>query len=280
MSDSIIVRVTLDSYDFAHPAEKQTQVYVQIPEVARASWLLSGEMYHFLKSEPWPNVVDAAQEDYVQRCVVSDSASGAARAAVVVWLLEDANHDAMQAAWELDQARQHPVARKLLAENEELKAQRERRRVELVALRNDALSMRGSLSPNGEGRKVPFPLGESLTPAVDWLIARVAELEAERHTTNEALDDAVQALREQQDRFETLRALCDAAEHVGIVSGGWFTVEAVRRAAAGEPLPKPDGITRRIAPSQALREMDGEHYPAVHHDYRTSRDLPEMGGAR
>lgn len=35
-----------------------------------------------------------------------------------------------------------------------------------------------------------------------------------------------------------------------------------------------DGITRRIAPTQALRETDGEHYAAVHHDYRRGRDLP------
>jgi len=68
----------------------------------------------------------------------------------------------------------------------ELEAQRERRRLRLVALQNDALDMRGSLSPMGEDRKVPFPLGETLTPAVDWLIARIAELEAltpARHQT-------------------------------------------------------------------------------------------------
>jgi len=67
-----------------------------------------------------------------------------------------------------------------------LVARVERRRAELVALRNDALSMRGSLSPNGEDRKVPFPLGETLTPAVDWLIARVAELEAAQGTVYRA----------------------------------------------------------------------------------------------
>ncbi|WP_405611186.1 hypothetical protein [Streptomyces sp. NBC_01508] len=60
----------------------------------------------------------------------------------------------------------------------ELEAQRDRRRGRLVALQNDALNMRGLLSPNGEARKVPFPLGNTLTPAVDWLIGRVAELEA------------------------------------------------------------------------------------------------------
>ena len=59
-----------------------------------------------------------------------------------------------------------------------LLARVERRRAELVALRNDALNMRGSLSPADGDRRVPFELGETLAPAVDWLIARVAELEA------------------------------------------------------------------------------------------------------
>jgi len=58
-----------------------------------------------------------------------------------------------------------------------LVARIERRRAELVALRNDALNMRGSLSPADGERKVPFELGETLTPAVDWLINRVTELE-------------------------------------------------------------------------------------------------------
>lgn len=94
----------------------------------------------------------------------------------------------------------------------ELEAQRDRRRDRLVALQNDAMDMRGSLSPNGEKRKVPFPLGETLTPAVDWLIARIAELEAERHTTNEALDDAVKALRADRDRIAELDAHAQAEE--------------------------------------------------------------------
>lgn len=62
---------------------------------------------------------------------------------------------------------------------------------------------------------------------------------------------------------------------------------------------EPGGITRRIAPTQALqpvedvplrtrglRELvagqreavDGEHYPHVHRDYRVSHDRPETGG--
>jgi hypothetical protein len=72
----------------------------------------------------------------------------------------------------------------------DLEAQRERRRVRLVALQNDALSIRGVLSPAGEDRKVPFPLGETLTPAVEWLVNRVAELEKELTTARtEAIAD-------------------------------------------------------------------------------------------
>ena len=59
----------------------------------------------------------------------------------------------------------------------ELKAQRERRRIRLVALQNDALNMRGTLSPAGCPRRVPMELGETLTPVVEWLLDRVAELE-------------------------------------------------------------------------------------------------------
>ena len=163
MSDSIIVRVTLDSYDIVHPAEKQTQVYVQIPEVARASWLLDASFYAVLKNEPWPHVIDSAHEEYMRRGVVSDSTSEAARKAIVDWLLlsegadYDERYDAVHAAWEADQARQHPVARKLLKENEQLRA-------------------------------------------------RVAELEAERHETNESLSTAAEQLRRDRDRIAELEA--------------------------------------------------------------------------
>lgn len=122
MSDSIIVRVTLDSYDIAHPSEKQTQVYVQIPEVARFAYLLPAERFHGLKDREWPDVLDVAHEHYERGWAARDSATATARAAVHAWLRDDANRDEMQSAWELDQARRHPVARKLLEENERLRA--------------------------------------------------------------------------------------------------------------------------------------------------------------
>ncbi|MDX2760790.1 hypothetical protein, partial [Streptomyces europaeiscabiei] len=114
--------------------------------------------------------------------------------------------------------------------------------------------------------------------------ARIAELESERHSTNEALDDAVQALRTDRERFETARALCDAADYAGITSGGWFTVEAIRKALGiAAPGPGPDAVTTVFAERAAAETdpgrrtawrmlaqdvMDGEHYGSVHHDYR------------
>ncbi|MEV5957236.1 hypothetical protein AB0M11_26305 [Streptomyces sp. NPDC051987] len=80
----------------------------------------------------------------------------------------------------------------------------------------------------------------------DLLKARVAELEAERHSTNEALDDAVRELRAREvERSE-------------------------------------DKLTRLLAPVQALREsLEDPHDSPLHHEYRVSHDLPlpETGGA-
>jgi len=72
-----------------------------------------------------------------------------------------------------------------------LVARVDRHRARLVALQNDALSMRGSLAPADGPRAVPFELGETLTPAVDWLIARVAELEAAQGTVFRASHDSI-----------------------------------------------------------------------------------------
>ncbi|MGW2210158.1 hypothetical protein [Streptomyces sp. NPDC001781] len=61
----------------------------------------------------------------------------------------------------------------------ELEAQRERRRVRLVAAEADLLEMRGLLSPNGQPRRIPteVEIHERVSPAVEWLLRRVAELE-------------------------------------------------------------------------------------------------------
>jgi hypothetical protein len=77
---------------------------------------------------------------------------------------------------------------------------------------------------------------------------RIAELEAERHSTNESLDDAVQALRARQS------CPCPPADH-----------------------PHQVGCPLAEVPRASLCEvLDGEHWPTVHHDYRPGlgRDLP------
>lgn len=51
-----------------------------------------------------------------------------------------------------------------------------RLRDELRTKGNDLLDIRGLLSPNGGDRVVPFELGETVAPAVEWLIGRVARL--------------------------------------------------------------------------------------------------------
>ena len=89
--------------------------------------------------------------------------------------------------------------------------------------------------------------------ALKKLRARITELEAERHSTNEALDDAVQELRARGRESRKVFA------------------ERAREGSSGART-----VYRMLAEDVA----DGEHYPAVHHDYRAGRDLPETGGAR
>lgn len=167
-TDQITVRVTLDGYDFARPSEKQTQVYVQIPEVARVSYLLPAARFHGLKDRAWPEVLDVAQEHYAQGWVI-DPSSAVARQAVMEWLRDATHRDEMQVAYEEDQARQNPVLRNLRARITELETDREA---------NDR--------------------------EYEQATARVAELESERHTTNESLSDAAEQLRRDRDRIAEL----------------------------------------------------------------------------
>ena len=74
---------------------------------------------------------------------------------------------------------------------------------------------------------------------------RIAALEAERHVTNEALDDAVQALRARESA-------------------------SVARSA--------DRLTAFFGPTQAALREDSHEGP-LRHSYLISRDLPETGGA-
>lgn len=145
-----------------HSPEVPDREVLAAIERACANWRTPGQGYR--SDEPGRSVEELLAASLLSVCEVG---SGPAR---------------LRLAWE--SARRG--RRKLRARLAELEEQRERRRLRLIALQNDALNMRGALSPNGEARKVPFPLGETLTPAVEWLLNRVAELEAAQGTVYRA----------------------------------------------------------------------------------------------
>lgn len=65
-----------------------------------------------------------------------------------------------------------PLLARLLAECDRT----ERRRTRLVALQNDEMDIRGALAPDGRPRRVPMELGETLLPAVEWLLDQAQQL--------------------------------------------------------------------------------------------------------
>ncbi|MDX3587302.1 hypothetical protein [Streptomyces europaeiscabiei] len=101
--------------------------------------------------------------------------------------------------------------------------------------------------------------------------ARIAELEAERHSTNEALSDAAVRMRADRDRIAELEALTPARVQTCRVCGAGYTY--------GEPCSSCE-FRKRMAAELQARRLDGEHEAAVHHAYRVGRDLPEPGGPR
>ncbi|MGJ5831355.1 hypothetical protein [Streptomyces ossamyceticus] len=136
-------------------------------------------------------------------------------------------------------------------------------------------------------------------PIVAALRTRVAELEAERHSTNESLDDAVQELRRRESgpSLPWAHAMSDHDLHgflddlVSAAMGRWRSepevpdrtvladIEKVcadwRTPGAGSRLDGSefDGAVVRLA------EPEPEFHAWLHHENRLGHDLPETGGA-
>ncbi|MBX9392212.1 hypothetical protein K4749_01025 [Streptomyces sp. TRM72054] len=118
----------------------------------------------------------------------------------------------------------------------------------------------------------------------DALRARVAELEQRVADAVEygiripngsvLLDGSPTDRRDQEARLDRYR---DTWPEAVLVERSVFHGEWAERPDAQAPA---DKLTRLLAPTQALRETDGEHYAAVHHTYRVPRDLPPLDGAR
>ncbi|MFD8577212.1 hypothetical protein ACFV1H_18005 [Streptomyces virginiae] len=99
--------------------------------------------------------------------------------------------------------------------------------------------------------------GRHMSPEVSAelvrLRARVTELEAERHATNEALSDAAEQLRRDRDRIAELEA--ERSRPVPVL-----------RAAAGL-----ERLRRELA-----RPVEDPHDSPLHQTYRLGRDFPEV----
>ena len=143
---------------------------------------------------------------------------------------------------------------------------------------------------------------------LERLRSEVAALRVERHSTNEALDDAVQALREREKREAIVaKFVADRAGYIIAIRNchpdnghdydRWQGHAAARRQLSellGLPVawpPEDDASVKKSADKltallaggrqRMLREVpDGEHAATVHHDYRVGHDLPESDGAR
>lgn len=124
--------------------------------------------------------------------------------------------------------------------------------------------------------------------------AELARLRQERHTTNEALDEAVQALRVQRDRIAELEAkpprvkkcaVCGTTEAAvyynfrkqNICQPCGTQPMGVANTAPRQPEDPDESIPRfsvsEIARWQA-RQVEDPHDSPLHHDYAESRDLP------
>lgn len=119
---------------------------------------------------------------------------------------------------------------------------------------------------------------------LERLRARVAELEAERHSTNEALSDAAEALRANRDRIAELEAA-----RTGSRPGGHSRPEAddvtpqvqkLRALLAGQRAAAETDPGRRAAWRMLAEPLEDPHDSPLHHDYRVPRDLPETGSTK
>jgi hypothetical protein len=117
---------------------------------------------------------------------------------------------------------------------------------------------------------------------LERLRARVADLEAERHSTNEALSDAAEQLRADRDRIAELEAARTG-------SGGHSHPEAedvtpqvrkLRALLAGQRAATETDPGRRAAWRMLAEPLEDPHDSPLHHDYRVGRDLPQTGSAQ
>ena len=135
---------------------------------------------------------------------------------------------------------------------------------------------------------------EDTTSEMKRLQARIAELLAERHSTNEALSDATETLRVQRDRIAELEAAAEKvagfcakrAEYVDNLRNcspnndhdyNRWQGHAESRRQLSQLLGLPVGWPADDKPVPA-RQPEDPHDGPLHHDYAVPRDLPFIPG--
>lgn len=141
------------------------------------------------------------------------------------------------------------------------------RAAELTARRNEDMALRTELAPMGAPRAVPFELGASLVPAVQWLIARVSE----RGSQSARLAEENERLRARVAELEADRNR-DVAAWLDKKAREYRSTRGREHALQAEVLERMADKVRR----GAIRPLENPHDSPLHHDYRLGRDLPEM----
>jgi DNA repair exonuclease SbcCD ATPase subunit len=104
----------------------------------------------------------------------------------------------------------------------------------------------------------------------DVLAARVAELEAERHSTNEALSKAAEQLRANRDRIAESNACLACGEGLDDENISDFCSDRCERSGAPATPPLPAEVLAERYPGS----REDRFVSPLHTDYRTPHDLP------
>jgi hypothetical protein len=114
------VRISLGSFNFMRPSEKQVQVYAVIPGVVSTSYLLAADQWEALRDIEWIDALNEAHADWEREVFIDTSRKD--KALLREWLAVDENQDALNEAWFMDRARRDPVSRSLLRDKGRLAA--------------------------------------------------------------------------------------------------------------------------------------------------------------
>jgi hypothetical protein len=294
----IVVEITLGRFDHRRPVERQTYVAATVP-AASAFWRLPAGLYAEIAALPWDEALDAVLACHRETGLVPevrDERLWEDRESVRVWLADGEHRAAMRSAWLTQHVERDPLTRSLHERVIAQDAEIERLRGELQALRSERSGRHDGLAAAvGYWSGTEWPdliavVTAYTTTAIvlgqgrDRLMARVAELEAERRkyvgaeptiaegTTSRTAYPPVLPWAALMDDEDLAGFLDEVADVVVANEGGparlaeveaacarWRLIAEAQHAHNTAPGPdvQPDGITRLTAPTQALQAEGG-----------------------